>query len=81
MDGVISELFSTTLRLFALMTPPAVLSAFLSGTKNYSAGQKRRTALSTGSAVFIIALVETPFSEHSASRLMLSASAQVRFFF
>ena len=57
MDGVISELFSTTLRLFALMTPPAVLSAFLSGTKNYSAGQKRRTALSTGSAVFIIALV------------------------
>ena len=63
MDGVMSELFSTTLRLFALMTPPAVLSAFLSGTKNYTAKQKRRTALSTGSAVFIIALILYFFGE------------------
>ena len=54
MDVSPGELISTTIKLFALMTPPAVLSAFLSGTKNYEPARKRTTALRTGSAVFII---------------------------
>ena len=85
MDGVVSEIFSTTLRLFALMTPPAVLSAFLSGTKNYTAKQKRKTALSTGSAVFIIALVLYFFGDsilgRSGLRLRPFASDRVHSFF
>lgn len=54
MDLMPGELFSTTIKLFALMTPPAVLSAFLSGTKDYGAARKRSTALRTGTAVLII---------------------------
>lgn len=57
MDSIISEFFSVALRLFALMTPPAVLSAFLSGTKSYDNRRKRGTAVHTGMAVFIIGMV------------------------
>lgn len=56
MDAI-SELFSTTIKIFALMTPPAVLSAFLGGTRSYDKERKRRTALRTGSAVFIISVI------------------------
>lgn len=56
MDAV-SELFSTTIKIFALMTPPAVLSAFLGGTRSYDKERKRRTAFRTGCAVFIISVV------------------------
>ncbi len=52
----IGHFFSTTIKLFALMTPPAVLSAFLSSTKRYDAARKRRTALRTSLAAFIIGL-------------------------
>ncbi|CAK7055775.1 MAG: hypothetical protein DELT_01215 [Desulfovibrio sp.] len=52
-----SELFSTTIKIFALMTPPAVLSAFLGGTRSYDKERKRRTARRCGSAVFIIGVV------------------------
>lgn len=51
------ELFSTVIKLFALLTPPAVLSAFLGGTRTYGSRRKRRTALRTGSAVFIMGTV------------------------
>jgi multiple antibiotic resistance protein len=53
----LSELFSSTIKIFALMAPPAVLSAFLSGTRSYDKERKRRTALRTGSAVFIIGVI------------------------
>lgn len=56
MDAL-GDLFSTTIKIFALMTPPAVLSAFLGGTRLYSQERKRRTALRTGVAVFIIGVV------------------------
>lgn len=63
----IGALFSTTFKLFALMTPPAVLSAFLSATRTYDAPRKRTTAKRTATAVFIIGVVlffsgETLFS-------------------
>ncbi|MDF7670801.1 MarC family protein [Orbaceae bacterium ESL0721] len=51
------EFLVTTVKLLALMTPPAVLSAFLSGTKNYDEAQKRKTAIKTSSVVFIMGFV------------------------
>ena len=63
MDSVFSEFFGTALKLFALMTPPAVLSAFLSGTKSYPTARKRATAIHTGVAVFVIGVVLYFFGE------------------
>ena len=63
MDSVFSEFFGTALKLFALMTPPAVLSAFLSGTKSYPTARKRATASHTGVAVFVIGVVLYFFGE------------------
>lgn len=57
MEVLLSEFISTTVKLLALTTPPAVLSAFLSSTKSYTHARKRKTALRTGTAVFVIALV------------------------
>lgn len=57
MIDYIFAILSTTVKLFALMTPPAVLSAFLSGTKQYDEEHKRKTALKTSCAVFIIGIV------------------------
>ncbi len=51
---ILAVFFSTTIKLFALMTPPAVLSAFLSATRSYDAERKKRTARRTGLAVFVI---------------------------
>lgn len=57
MDSHLSEFISITVKLLALTTPPAVLSAFLSSTRSYTLARKRKTALRTGMAVFVIALV------------------------
>ena len=57
MDLHLSFFFGNTIKLFALMTPPAVLSAFLSGTRHYDAARKRYTARRTAYAVFIIGIV------------------------
>ncbi|MDF7666865.1 MarC family protein [Orbaceae bacterium ESL0727] len=51
------EFLVTTVKLFALMTPPAVLSAFLSGTKHYDEERKRKTAVKTSVVVFIIGII------------------------
>ena len=53
----IGHFFSLTVKLFALVTPPVVLSAFLSGTKDYDVEQKNRTALRTSVAMFILGVV------------------------
>ena len=58
-----SDFISTTVQLLALTTPPAVLSAYLGGTRHYSRERKRATALRTGMAVFIIALTLFLFGE------------------
>ena len=63
----VSAFLATSFKLFALMTPPAVLSAFLSATRTYDAERKRRTARRTATAVFLIGIVlffsgETLFS-------------------
>lgn len=56
MDAL-AELFSTTIKLLALLTPPASLSAFLSSSRHFSAQRKRSTALRTGSAIFLIGVI------------------------
>ncbi|MDR2820358.1 MAG: MarC family protein [Desulfovibrio sp.] len=53
----IQNLFSEAFKLFALMTPPAVLSAFLSASKNYTSARKKAAARKTAVAVFIIGAV------------------------
>jgi multiple antibiotic resistance protein len=57
MEAHLFFFLGTTIKLFALMTPPAVLSAFLSGTRHYDAARKRYTARRTAYAVFIIGIV------------------------
>jgi multiple antibiotic resistance protein len=56
MDSL-SIFFSTTVKLLALMTPPAVLSAYLSASRTYDDARKKRTVRRTGLAVLIIGLV------------------------
>ena len=45
---------STAIKILALLTPPAALSAFLGATRHYDAARKRRTALRAGCAIYII---------------------------
>ena len=78
MDYSIGDFFSSVIKLFALLTPPAALSAFLSGTQTYGGRRKRRTALRTGTAVFIVGTVLYFCSAYSASRWTPSASAPGR---
>lgn len=55
--AIFGEILGNSIKLYALMTPPAVLSAFLGHTKNYSAKQKHKIALKTSTAIFIIGVV------------------------
>ena len=59
-----TSLFGTSIQLFALMTPPAVLSAFISATADYTTQEKRRTACKTSLAAFLIGLVLYLFGAH-----------------
>lgn len=51
------KLLSEAVKLFALLTPPAVLSAFLSASKSYDIARKRATARKTWLSVFIIGCI------------------------
>lgn len=50
----ISEIAGLALKIFALMTPTAVLSYFITHTRAYSRRQRLRMAIKTGLAMFII---------------------------
>lgn len=56
-ENIISEVLGSSIKLYALMTPPAVLSAFLGHTKNTGSKEKLRIAVKTSSAIFIIGVV------------------------
>ncbi len=62
--SLISEVTGTSIKLYALMTPPAVLSAFISSTKLFSEEQKARTALKTSLAIFTIGVTLYLFGPH-----------------
>lgn len=53
----IQELLSGAVKLFALMTPPVVLSAFLGASKSYDIARKRATARKTALSVFVIGFI------------------------
>lgn len=54
MYGALGEILGDSIKLFALMTPTAVLSAFLGYTRHYTARQKLAISLKTSLAIFIL---------------------------
>lgn len=56
-DITVGKIISMSIKLYALMTPPAVLSAFISGTKEYDKKRKVTVAFKTSTAIFIIGVV------------------------
>lgn len=53
----IGDIFGESIKLYALMTPPAVLSAFISRSRKLDARQKVKTAFKASLAIFIIGLI------------------------
>lgn len=58
MDSIsVGEIAGTSIKLYALMTPPAVLSAFIGGTLHADVSAKRRIAMKASLAIFILGAV------------------------
>lgn len=57
MEGIIGTIIGDSVKLYALMTPPAVLSAFIGYTEAYTPKHKRGIALKTSAAIFIFGVV------------------------
>ena len=51
------DVLGHSIKLYALMTPPAVLSAFLGHTRNYDKQHKHAIAFKTSLSIFIISVV------------------------
>lgn len=56
MLNILADIVGDSVKLYALMTPPAVLSAFLGYTKNYDAKRKYLIAFKTSSAIFLLGM-------------------------
>lgn len=63
-DITVGKIISMSIKLYALMTPPAVLSAFISGTRSLDREQKALTACKTSVAIFIIGTFLFLFGSH-----------------
>lgn len=63
-ENFLGEIFGNSIKLYALMTPPAVLSAFLGYSKKWSARKKHAVALKASLAIFIIGLVLYVWGAH-----------------
>ena len=59
-----TEVVGTSIKIYALMTPPAVLSAFISGTKGFDKKQKSMVAAKTSAAIFLIGVTLFLFGPH-----------------
>lgn len=57
MDSFLGDILGDSIKLYALMTPPAVLSAFLGNTRHDSSKKKHMIALKTSAAIFTIGVV------------------------
>lgn len=57
MENWLSDTLGTSIKLYALMTPPAVLSAFLGNTRTDPPAKKKFIALKCSAAIFIIGSV------------------------
>lgn len=51
-----ADILGDSIKLYALMTPPAVLSAFITHTKEETEARKRAIALKTSSAIFLLGI-------------------------
>lgn len=58
------SIVSMSIKLYALMTPPAVLSAFISGTGSYTRREKTLVACKTSLAIFTIGSLLFLFGSH-----------------
>lgn len=56
-ENIISEILGNSIKLYALMTPPAVLSAFLGHTRKTASREKLRIASKCSCAIFLIGVV------------------------
>lgn len=63
-ENLVSDILGNSIKLYALMTPPAVLSAFLGYSKGWSAQKKHTVAFKTSSAIFLIGLVLYVWGSH-----------------
>lgn len=63
-ENIISDVLGNSIKLYALMTPPAVLSAFLGHTKKKSSIEKMRIAAKTSTAIFVIGVVLYVWGAH-----------------
>lgn len=63
-DMAVGNIVSMSIKLYALMTPPAVLSAFISGTRSYNREEKALVACKTSLAIFIIGSLLFLFGSH-----------------
>ena len=52
--SALGAIIGQSIKLYALMTPPAVLSAFINGTQAYGRKQKIQTACKTSLAIFLL---------------------------
>lgn len=59
-----TEVVGTSIKIYALMTPPAVLSAFISGTKGFDRRHKSAVAAKTSTAIFLIGVTLFLFGPH-----------------
>jgi multiple antibiotic resistance protein len=61
--GYFGLFFSGAVKLFALMTPPVALTAFLSASQHYDRARKQATARKTAMAIFFIGITLYFFSD------------------
>ncbi len=55
MEGMaVGMIIGQSIKLYALMTPTAVLSAFINGTQQYDMARKKRVACKTSVSIFLI---------------------------
>lgn len=59
-----TEVVGTSIKIYALMTPPAVLSAFISGTKGFDKKRKSAVAAKASTAIFLIGVTLFLFGPH-----------------
>ena len=52
--AVMTSIFNQAFQFFVLLTPFALLSAFLAMTQDSGSGERRKVALKTGIAVLVI---------------------------
>lgn len=64
MNNLLPDILVTSIKLYALMTPPGVLSAFLGQTRELAPHQRHLIAFKTSSAIFILGTILYVWGSH-----------------